>query len=106
MKHFITLFCALVFASLLSAQPNQPVPKSKLLQLTGDLDMALFYSVSIPAKSLGLEAENLNLEIKRFLGNFRGGQFRILKESVSTRFLLLCFSSFFSNLHQLPAFRI
>tara|TARA_B100001123_G_scaffold335220_1_gene378748 strand:+ start:486 stop:641 length:156 start_codon:yes stop_codon:yes gene_type:complete len=50
MKLPITLFCALAFTSVLTAQPNQPVPKAKLLQLTGDLDMALFYSVSIPVK--------------------------------------------------------
>ena len=40
MKHFISLFCALAFASLLTAQPNQPVPKAKLLQLTGNFEKA------------------------------------------------------------------
>ncbi|MDP6128099.1 MAG: hypothetical protein QGH77_00695, partial [Planctomycetota bacterium] len=40
MKHFNILFCVLAFASLLPAQPNQPVPKAKLLQLTGDFEKA------------------------------------------------------------------
>ena len=40
MKFPITLFCALALASLLTAQPNQPVPKAKLLQLTGDFEKA------------------------------------------------------------------
>jgi type 1 glutamine amidotransferase len=40
MKHSIILFCALALASLLTAQPNQPVPKTKLLQLTGNLEKA------------------------------------------------------------------
>jgi len=40
MKHFIALFCILAFTSLLSAQPNQPVPKAKLLQLTGNFEKA------------------------------------------------------------------
>jgi type 1 glutamine amidotransferase len=40
MKHSFTLFFALVFASLLSAQPNQPVPKAELLKLTGKFDKA------------------------------------------------------------------
>ena len=40
MKYFITLLCALAFTSLLSAQPNQPLPKAKLLQLTGDFEKA------------------------------------------------------------------
>ncbi len=40
MKNFLILFGALTCASLLSAQPNQPVPKAKLLQLTGDFEKA------------------------------------------------------------------
>ena len=40
MKRFITLFCSLTLASLLTAQPNQPVPKAKLLQLTGEFEKA------------------------------------------------------------------
>ena len=40
MKNSFTLFCALSLSSLLSAQPNQPVPKAMLLQLTGDFEKA------------------------------------------------------------------
>ena len=40
MKLPITLFCALAFTSVLTAQPNQPVPKAELLQLTGKFEKA------------------------------------------------------------------
>ena len=40
MKLPITLFCSLALVSLLIAQPNQPVPKTELLQLTGDFKEA------------------------------------------------------------------
>ena len=34
MKLPITLFCALAFASLLAAQPNQPVPKAQVIEIS------------------------------------------------------------------------
>jgi len=40
MKPSTALFCTLAFASLLTAQPNPPVPRAKLLQLTGDFENA------------------------------------------------------------------
>ena len=40
MKHSFNLFFTLTLASLLGAQPNQPVPKAKLLQLTGNFEKA------------------------------------------------------------------
>ena len=40
MKHFLTLFCFLFLASALTAQPNQPVPKSEVLKLTVDFEKA------------------------------------------------------------------
>ena len=40
MKNWITLLFALAFISLLAAQPNHPVPKAKLLKLTGEFEKA------------------------------------------------------------------
>ena len=40
MKNFIKLLCTLTLVSQLKAQPNQPVPKTEVLKLTGDFDKA------------------------------------------------------------------
>jgi len=40
MKNLIKLFCTLTLVSQLKAQPNQPIPKTEVLKLTGDFDKA------------------------------------------------------------------